>query len=156
MKVKIRNRSQAPQGFYEVQPEPEAGGPIYVDGAPATYIRPGETKVFDLEGVQLDHAKLLAKTGHIVLADEAGKQLVAEQLFPDDEPAAAVAAGPQDQYSAMSDEALRSFITTRDGRAPHPMTGREKLLAKARETKAESLAEDEGEAGAGQGAEEAV
>lgn len=42
-----------------------------------------------------------------------------------------VAPGPDD-FDKMEDDALRAFITERDGKAPHPNTGREKLLAKAR------------------------
>lgn len=33
---------------------------------------------------------------------------------------------------AMTDEEIREFITQRDGKAPHPRMGRDKLLAKAR------------------------
>lgn len=35
-------------------------------------------------------------------------------------------------YEALTDEELRAFITDRDGKAPHPNTGRPKLLATAK------------------------
>lgn len=35
-------------------------------------------------------------------------------------------------FDDMDDDALRTFITERDGAAPHPNTGRAKLLSKAR------------------------
>lgn len=38
----------------------------------------------------------------------------------------------EDDFSSMSDEALRAFITDRDEKAPHHKLGRDKLLALAR------------------------
>ncbi len=37
-----------------------------------------------------------------------------------------------DQFDAMSDDDLRAFIKDRDGKSPHPRTGRDKLLKSAR------------------------
>lgn len=39
---------------------------------------------------------------------------------------------PGDEFDAMTDEQLREFITTRDGKAPRSNTGRPKLLLAAR------------------------
>lgn len=54
-----------------------------------------------------------------------------------------------DSFDAMDDEALRAFITERDGKPPHHRTGREKLLKAARgdaAASAEIEAEDQPEA----------
>lgn len=46
-----------------------------------------------------------------------------------------------DDFTPMRDEALRAFITDRDGKAPHHKAGRPKLLAQAR-TEPKAPAED--------------
>lgn len=47
-----------------------------------------------------------------------------------------------DDFDGLTDDELKAFLKERDGRTPHPNTGREKLLAQAR---AGGISEDEEE-----------
>lgn len=114
MKAKITNNSKAPQGVHT-----EAGLVFIQPGRSRTLTvaddvaeRLGrQTKLFRLE----EHDDSKVETG----ADGGG------DVIPTD-------------FDAMDDDALREFITGRDGKAPHHALGREKLLAKAREEPAAS------------------
>lgn len=142
-----------------------ADGPKGVNHAGGTaYINPGETS----RGLEVSEGDLKATeaTGYFEIAEGEGEP-GATAKRPEDgslehdtsrlegnavggaEPSsanalanAALQGGQEPDFEGMNDEELRAFITDRDGRAPHPNTGREKLLTKARD----ASADDGGEA----------
>ena len=106
MRVTITNTSKAPQGVHTVRN--------------VTYIRAGATATLDVTEESLARIR---KLPFFKVADESAEAEAAP---------AAPEASPADAFDAMSDDELRAFIEARDDRKPHPATGREKLLAKAR------------------------
>lgn len=50
-----------------------------------------------------------------------------------------------DKFDALSDDDLRIYLAGRDGKAPHPKTGRPKLLAAARGDAAAKAEAEDGE-----------
>lgn len=112
MKMKITNTSKANQGVWAA------------DGA-LVQIEPGQTREVDVADDYFDRVKALA----FLKVD--GGPLDHDK---DGEKGGAVAPVEFDpeMVDAMTDEELRAFITQRDGKAPHPNTGHDKLLAKAR------------------------
>lgn len=118
-KVKITNNTKAPQGFYERVPDMPEG----VDASRApTFVPPGGSKMLDLTDEHLREAKRLGQ--HIAIEEVAGDA-------PEDQRRAGGDDAPDD-FDRMTDEELQAFIADRDGKKPHPATGRPKLLANAR------------------------
>lgn len=115
--MKITNTSKANQGVWAadgtlVQIEP--GQTREVEVAEDYAERVKELPFLKVDGGPLDHDKDGEKGG----AAEAS--VVAPADFD------------PELIDAMTDDELRGFITQRDGKAPHPNTGHDKLLAKAR------------------------
>jgi len=104
MRVTITNTSKAPQGVHTVRN--------------VTYIRAGATATLDVTEESLARIRELP---FFTVADA-----------PAEAPPVVPEASPVDAFDAMTDDELRAFIEARDDRKPHPATGREKLLAKAR------------------------
>lgn len=107
MRVTITNTSKAPQGVHTVRN--------------VTYIRAGATATLDVTDESLARIRKLPFLKVVV---DAPAETETAPAAPD--------ASPVDAFDAMSDDELRAFIEARDDRKPHPATGREKLLAKAR------------------------
>jgi len=106
MRVTIKNTSKAPQGVHTVRN--------------VTYIRAGATATLDVTEESLARIRALPFFKAEVEAPAAAEAVTTE------------VEAPADAFDAMSNEELVDFIDARDGRKPHPATGREKLLAKAR------------------------
>lgn len=120
------------------------------------YVPPGQTSpALDVAGGELKYLKTLkhfeiasgsaeepggegpkgVEDGSIAnsTAHRDGKPVIPAALAP--KPAGADG-GSDIDFEKLSDEELRAYITDRDGRAPHSATGREKLLAKAKDATA--------------------
>lgn len=167
-RVRITNNTPAPQGFYATDLDgPMLPGSIDGDFS-AVQIAPGQSRRLQINDQQLVLAKMHPGLAFEVLADDAahggdaetqvearaddgtrnrGDQNANTALQPPagrDNTAAAVAAAAAqqqtaDKFEAMDDDALRAYITDRDGKAPHHMLGRPKLLAQARGETGESF-----------------
>lgn len=128
-RVHVRNHAEAPQGVYEAKAPPAPGAPVDIigGGEPATYIKPGESRVITVDDETLKHLKAHPAIFSVTAATDAAEAPA---------PAAAVApekaaAPTEDQFDTMSDEELRAFVTDR-GQRPHNFAGRAKLLIMAR------------------------
>lgn len=154
-RVTITNRLPAAQGFYGL--DGAAGvDPEGIPGADPLYVNPGQTRTLYLDREQLRIAGFLAPNVSITEdplrpgAADTGPTTGAPHAASDDGTRAAgdgalvpprdnTAGGGsdalviEDTYESLTDEQLRAFITDRDGKAPHHMLGRPKLLALARE-----------------------
>lgn len=155
-KVLIVNHTTSPQGFHETSTPPGESAPVM--SQEATFLKPGQSMVMHLPEEHLGdshippgvsvfrdytdaevavrgashspHAKSLTATSDDGARAAAGANArPAQAVAAGDGPGPVVAA---DDFDAMSDEELRAHITTASGRAPHPATGREKLLTNAR------------------------
>lgn len=142
-RYRIRNFYTAALGFYE-DPAPAIEG---VDGAILpVHIKPAETKIVNISGAQERDAKLHEGARHITMELVGDDEVDEAPTAPEKTAAPTAPVAPpylRDEFDEMTDEALRAFITTRDGRSPHPATGRIKLLNNARNPpKGDEHAED--------------
>jgi hypothetical protein len=119
MKATIKNTSKAPQGVHTV------------DGL--VFIEPGHQRTVI---VHPDHAER-TKRSSLLSVEVRDETEASPEPATADGPSAPPAEFDPDLIDAMTDEELRAFIQNRDGRAPHPNTGREKLLARAKGDAAE-------------------
>ncbi len=139
MLMTITNNSRAEQGIWT-----ETGLQI---------VQPGQTRTLD---VAQNYVKRVKALTFLAVGDQAGLQggkpideaglptlgepegpLVEGRSDPldhdgDEEMGGSVAETSPAPFDEMDDDALRAFITERDGKAPHPNTGREKLLTLAK------------------------
>lgn len=143
LNVKIVNTGAAARGFFAVAQ------------ATAVVVPPKTSRELLMTEANVAQAERLAKLGGgfdvtrlgEVTAEDAAKAVSTAQAVAPIEPAAPTppaAASEQtaDRFDAMDDAALRSFITDATGRAPHPNTGRPKLLDNARAAESERLANE--------------
>lgn len=115
--MKIKNLSKANQGVWAA------------DGT-LVQIEPGQTRDVDVAEDYRARVKalpFLKISGGALDHDDDG-----EKGGMADAPTVAPAEFDPELIDAMTDDELRGFITQRDGKAPHPNTGHDKLLAKAR------------------------
>ena len=155
-KVLVTNHGPASHGFYEASQPLDGGKPIVAEDV--TMVRPGQSMVLHLpdEHMGENHiAPTISVLKDFTDADVAARKAThsahaqAITSTSDDgaraaaganaHPAVAVAAGDgpgpvadADDFDAMDDDQLRAHITTANGKAPHHMLGRTKLLALAR------------------------
>ena len=130
-KIKITNRTQSARGF------PAVGhiDPAWIDqGQHRTLVMTdGDAKNVEFHAA---HSKGLLTVERLGIVEEVAAPLAAP-LTTDPVSLPAPPPAPvepeKDQFEDMSDAALRAYITDTAGTSPHPATGREKLLAKARE-----------------------
>lgn len=159
-RVRITNQTQAPQGFYatdlDAPMQPSLEGDVV--GQAAVMIPVGGSARLDIDPEQLRIAKMLPGLSFENLAeaaapapaaalpagaDDGTRAHGAEALTPprDNTAGGAPVTEPEkDQYDAMDDDALRAFITDRDGKPPHHRLSRENLLKAARDGKPEEEA----------------
>lgn len=91
-------------------------------GKPAKTLHPGHQITAEVDEAHLAYLRKVDGLQVERHADEAPAQA----------PAPPPAEFDPELIEAMTDDELRAFIAKRDGRQPHPNTGRDKLLAKAR------------------------
>lgn len=111
--MKIKNTSAAPQGVHTTNG--------------LEWLQPGQTRTLDVASEyearvkKLPFLKVLADPlDHDADGKKGGQAQAAEAKVSEPK-----------VFDDMTDDELRGFIADRDGKAPHPNTGREKLLAKA-------------------------
>lgn len=109
--MKITNTSRAIQGVHTTDGLKfiDAGATRDLDVAPDYVDRVIALPFFTVAADPLDH-DVDGKKGGAAPAAEFDPELI----------------------DAMTDEELRAFITQRDGKAPHPATGHDKLVSKAK------------------------
>lgn len=129
MKATVKNISKANQGVHTV------------DGL--IYIEPGHQKTSTIHPDHVERTQRSKLLSVEVKAEAAAAPTPPAEPEPLPEPAPEPAPEPVEPpvtppaefdpalVDAMTDDELRAHITQRDGRAPHPNTGREKLVAKA-------------------------
>lgn len=99
-------------------------------GGRTVYLKPGETRDVDLAE---DAAEQVGRLPFLKIEWASGGTIapVFQRLVAEDR--GSVIAVPTNPFDAMSDDELRAIVESKEGKRPHPKTGRAKLLARAME-----------------------